>query len=237
MHRPLFLYSRTMFTTSSHSSRLPLELYEEIIDCLLDHPPALRSCALTCRSFVLKSQRYLFSNVDLSTDPEHQYGHPTFADGHRLRKILECSPHLASYVVNLRITSSTLVMRPKTAEEREVHLARKQRLEEAVVYCIRKFRHLRCLSIDTWYRSSTCTNQEVLKALQSAVALPSLVCLDQSSMLPSLFMQRSRLSYFSFPIGKGGVGIIPPENPSHEQRRSRCRVEFLRVTQVKMAFT
>ncbi|KAF9545223.1 hypothetical protein CPC08DRAFT_755727 [Agrocybe pediades] len=225
-----------MPTTSSPSSRLPFELYEEIIDCLYDHPPALRSCALICRSFVLKSQRYLFCNVDLSTDPEHQYGHPSFADGHRFRTILEGSPHLASYVLNLRITSNSQVLRRKAAVESEgdSSFARKRRLEEAVIYCLLQFHHLRCLSVDTRYRSSTCTNPEFLAALKDAVTLPSLVCLDQSSMLALLFMQRNLLPYLSLCIGEAGLVAIP-ENPSPEQRRNRCRVEFLRITQAKMA--
>ncbi|KAF9561636.1 hypothetical protein CPC08DRAFT_817621 [Agrocybe pediades] len=225
-----------MSTDSPPPSQLPFELYEEIIDRLYDHPPALRSCALTCRSFVLKSQRHLFSNIDLSTEPEHQYDHPSFADACRFRIILERSPHLASYVLNLRITSNSQALRLKATGESagDSRFAKKRRLEEAVIYCLCQFRHLRCLSVDTRYRSSTCTNPEFLEALKDAVALPSFICLDQSSMSALLFEQRRRLPYLSLCIGEGGLMAIP-ENLSLEQRRNRCKVELLRVTQVKMA--
>ncbi|KAF4614534.1 hypothetical protein D9613_002451 [Agrocybe pediades] len=220
-----------MSDTPRSQSRLPQELYDEIIDHLSDHPPTLRSCALTCRSFVVKSQRHFFCNVALSTEP----GHPevqwyksdifSFADADRFRSILEGSPHLASYVLNLRITSNSHIQKRIDKNERAMHQSRKEKLEEDVTFCLRQLRSLRCLSIDTRQVSPTFTNPEFQNALKDAVALPSLICLDQSTLTELLFTQRRSLQYLS--ISSEGFSEYPSPGRGHNW----CRVEFLHIRQ------
>ncbi|CCM00077.1 uncharacterized protein FIBRA_02104 [Fibroporia radiculosa] len=72
---------------------VPPELWDDIIDCLWNDRPALLACTLTCRAWLPRARFHAFhsiSVVDLSSFK-------------RLHRLLDASPHLASYVRRLSI--------------------------------------------------------------------------------------------------------------------------------------
>jgi hypothetical protein len=54
--------------TSDSARVVPQEIAERIIDCIHDDPPALRSCALVCHSWLKHSRSHLFRRIAVSFD-------------------------------------------------------------------------------------------------------------------------------------------------------------------------
>ena len=87
------------------ASRLPVEVCENVIDMLyslvlqdqLEHTRTLRSCALVCKAWRVRSQRNLFYSVVL---------HGTEAM-RRLAAVLDNGPHLCDYVREVVLTGRT----------------------------------------------------------------------------------------------------------------------------------
>ncbi|GBE88104.1 hypothetical protein BKA93DRAFT_828435 [Sparassis latifolia] len=80
-------------------SRLPLEVYDYIIDLSREESSdernytTLRSCALTCRAWLARSQYNLFHTVELNTREQL----------HAFSKLIDQSPRLATFVQELII--------------------------------------------------------------------------------------------------------------------------------------
>ena len=77
--------------------RVPFELSDYIIDFLHDDPKALRSCALTCYSWLFASRFHLFRSISLQNR--------SVADP--LERLLRASPELGLYVRDLTVTKFT----------------------------------------------------------------------------------------------------------------------------------
>ncbi|KAJ6549114.1 hypothetical protein DFH09DRAFT_1281552 [Mycena vulgaris] len=87
---------------------LPQELCDEIID--MTRGRTLRACALVCRAFVLRSQKQLFSHVDIVIlhPTLKRRGSPIGVDrSERLQTLLSQSPHIIRYIHSLRIANDT----------------------------------------------------------------------------------------------------------------------------------
>ncbi|OCH95123.1 hypothetical protein OBBRIDRAFT_643745 [Obba rivulosa] len=69
------------------TKRLPLEIYDEVIDWLHDDYAALAACSLTCKAWSYRSQFLLFRKVALHADTWQAFEH-----------VVQCSPHLANFV-------------------------------------------------------------------------------------------------------------------------------------------
>ncbi|OCH90374.1 hypothetical protein OBBRIDRAFT_730925, partial [Obba rivulosa] len=69
--------------------QLPQEMTDTIIDFLHDDAAALRSCSLTCRTWLVRSRHHLFSEIKL------QGGTASIA---LFARLLSFAPHLAPYV-------------------------------------------------------------------------------------------------------------------------------------------
>ncbi|KAF5376442.1 hypothetical protein D9615_008673 [Tricholomella constricta] len=82
------------------SSMLPLELINMIIDELAGDKPALSACSLTSSSLREQAQKHLFSDIVLDLDTID----PSSSDD--LHDILYSNPHLASFVVSLKVQFS-----------------------------------------------------------------------------------------------------------------------------------
>ncbi|KAF4615003.1 hypothetical protein D9613_002461 [Agrocybe pediades] len=219
---------------------LPPELHDKIIDYFKDDLLFLRSCASACRVFIARCQYYMFRSLALATDPNHrETKHPgaelVFLDANRFYSIIKDSPHIADYVRHLRIASV-----PEYGALPEGHLTREERAgrrerEKSVAFCLDRLRNLRCLSIDSGKRCPVFKNPILLRAIQAAIVQPTLVCLDQSSMLHATFRQKAHLTCLSFTIDANRFPPSSARGASQVFDLPRCSVEFLRVRQVAMS--
>ncbi|KAF9555803.1 hypothetical protein CPC08DRAFT_820828 [Agrocybe pediades] len=218
--------------------RLPPELLDKIIDCFADDVVFMRSCASACRVFLARCQFHIFYNLALTTDPEHPEtkrpdAHLFFLNPVRFRSIIKDSPHIADYVHNLRIASVPQhEPRPEswlTHEEREARVER----ENSVAVCLDRLRNLRSLSVDSGNGSPIFGNPILWRAIQDAIMQSNLVCLDQSTMVETVFRQRAHLTCLSFTIDRHGFPISSAGSASQRFDPPRCSVNFLRVMQSK----
>ena len=92
--------------SDNNASCLPVEVCENVIDMLyslvlrdqLEYTRTLRSCALVCKAWRVRSQRNLFYSVVL---------HSTEAV-HKLASVLDTGPHLRDYVREVLLIGRTL---------------------------------------------------------------------------------------------------------------------------------
>ena len=117
--------------------RLPPELAHEIIEYLWDDRSALKSCALTCHSFVASSQRQLFSSVVLELQSADGMTSSAGATGANFKCVLERSPHIAGYVRGLEINNLESIS-DCTAESRTY---------QTLILCLAPLRNLRALKL------------------------------------------------------------------------------------------
>ena len=78
--------------------RLPLELVDIITDSLQDDIQSLKNCALSSRSLRFSAQRHLFNTIYLTSSSGDL---PGSCEG--LHAILRCSPHIITYIRELRL--------------------------------------------------------------------------------------------------------------------------------------
>ena len=88
--------------------QLPTEIYESILDELIESPETLCACALVCHLFAQQAQKLLFSSISL-THPAKVFkpalGIRLFVwPSMRFLQIISSSPHLAGYVKTLGIS-------------------------------------------------------------------------------------------------------------------------------------
>jgi hypothetical protein len=84
---------------------LPQELFDIIIDGLNGSLWALRNCSLVCRSWVHSSRRHLFRRIALVPPHSRHISHRGVCESHcqRLHRILLGSPHIATYIRELKV--------------------------------------------------------------------------------------------------------------------------------------
>ena len=70
----------TPLTTTMSNKRLPAELLDLIVGHLYDSRDALKSCCLVSKSWIPRARRYLFANVEFSTETDLQSWKTTFPD-------------------------------------------------------------------------------------------------------------------------------------------------------------
>ena len=70
----------TPLTTTMSNKRLPAELLDLIVGLLYDSRDALKSCCLVSKSWIPRARRYLFANVEFSTETDLQLWKTTFPD-------------------------------------------------------------------------------------------------------------------------------------------------------------
>lgn len=102
-------------STQLHPSRLPLEVYELIIDQLHDDPLALEACALTCRAWLPRSRFRLFL-----IQIQHV---PTVGTYNNLLRRIRASPSLPQYVRALCVSRFTNDRKPTWTNRIPVQLA------------------------------------------------------------------------------------------------------------------
>ncbi|KZT03525.1 uncharacterized protein LAESUDRAFT_335360 [Laetiporus sulphureus 93-53] len=73
--------------------RLPLELHDCILDCLVDDRRALATCSLVCRAWLPTARSHLFHAVTLSGS----------AQGSRFQELVQQSPYIGRYVRKLAL--------------------------------------------------------------------------------------------------------------------------------------
>ncbi|KAF8197556.1 hypothetical protein BJ912DRAFT_79444 [Pholiota molesta] len=144
--------------------QIPQELNSEIIGFLRNDKAALKSCALTCRSFLPESQRQLFSAISLY--PPTCVEGPTSSD---FKRFLEAAPYLSEYVHRLEIHD---LSRPD------------QTCDQDLISCLRYLRNLKALKVRCPQGRFDIRRWEdirrggLLTALLETMKLPTLTCLD-----------------------------------------------------------
>jgi hypothetical protein len=97
-------------TDGSNLISFPTEIYESILDELVEWPETLRACALVSRLFAQLAQKLLFSCICLKRPTKR--ANPTLGDEPYVRpsigffRTLSSSPHLAGYVKSLIISDA-----------------------------------------------------------------------------------------------------------------------------------
>ncbi|KAH8099420.1 hypothetical protein BXZ70DRAFT_1009229 [Cristinia sonorae] len=86
-------------STSTYSPRIPVEIYETIIDILaLADIPSLKNCHLASRLFVPRCRSHIFRSIHLSSrDTPHRHS------GEDLYTLLSASPDIAFHIRELKI--------------------------------------------------------------------------------------------------------------------------------------
>ena len=108
-------------TDGSNFISFPTEIYEFILDELVESPETLRSCALVSRLFAQLSQKLLFSCICLKRPT--QVLNPAPGDESYVRpsigffRVLSSSPHLARYVKSLIVSDADPFRHPNTYRE------------------------------------------------------------------------------------------------------------------------
>jgi len=99
-------------TDGSNLISLPTEIYETILDELVEWPQTLRACALVSHLFAQLAQKLLFSCIcfkSLSKVVNPAVGDKSYVQPSiRFFQILSSSPHLAGYVKSLIVTDADL---------------------------------------------------------------------------------------------------------------------------------
>ena len=97
-------------TDGSNLISLPTEIYESILDELVESPETLRACALVSRLFAQLAQKLLFSCICLKRPTK--VVNPALGDESYTRpylhffQILSSSPHLAGYIKSLIVSDA-----------------------------------------------------------------------------------------------------------------------------------
>lgn len=94
------------------STKLPLELTDKIIDCLLADDAALRACSLVCRAFLRRSRYHRFRYVNLNQRTSEKF-----------ENLLNTSPDIGAYVRELHVSTSTFERPPTWVDERLPRIA------------------------------------------------------------------------------------------------------------------
>jgi hypothetical protein len=161
--------------------QIPQELNNEIIGFLRNDKAALKSCALTCRSFLPESQRQLFSAISLY--PSTGVERPTSSD---FKRFLEAAPYLSEYVHRLEIHD---LSRPD------------QTCDQDLISCLRYLRNLKALKVRCPQGRFDIRRWEdirrggLLTALLETMKLPTLTCLDFDCLPFSLITQCPTLKH------------------------------------------
>ncbi|KAF9555813.1 hypothetical protein CPC08DRAFT_119169 [Agrocybe pediades] len=199
---------------------------------------SLRTCSVTARTFVNRSQKHIFSSLALLTSTQ-QLNSPKevkevnpesrlfVITPHHLRWILENSPHIAHYVHYLRLVTPTHPVLPSETTKDEEQLHRTN-----ISFCLRQLSRLKGFSIDAGVLTSDSSG--FFQAVQDAAISTALTCLHYSS-LPNIFLsQRRHIEYLSFciglPLGDSFAQAAPESDDiAPGQPRTRCTVRNLMV--------
>jgi hypothetical protein len=86
-------------------TQLPQELMDIIFESTEDGKWTLRSCSLVCSSWLHSSRRHLFRRIVLLPPSRRHYdsGSRPTSDGQRLHNLLNMSPHIATYIRELKL--------------------------------------------------------------------------------------------------------------------------------------
>jgi len=138
------------------SPSMPLELWEQIIDCLSDDKTTLKSCSLTCQSWLPRTRYHTFSRVSI-----HSSNCAAFT------KLLESSSDVGSFIESLTIVGNF----PWTGVHEPLHQWLKS-MPAWVPSRLPRIRHLEMLqvSIDKKISSS------FLELLRTVTSLSLLFC-------------------------------------------------------------
>ena len=105
---------------TSHSTRLPKELFDRVIEYLSDDKPALKICSLVCRSWVYFTSQHLFARVlwppcyhlwpsfvkPSGKEPDTCKCNPLNGDFEYLAELLPTLPRVSTAVVELQLRSA-----------------------------------------------------------------------------------------------------------------------------------
>jgi len=208
------------------STRLPLELHNEIINILRDDLEALRACASTCRAFSSVAQKLIFSCIIVIAGTNRKGG--DYLTDAQFLDILENSPRIGSYVRSVKLARANAPEEMKTLIDKLYH-GRDFKMGRTIFSCLTYLTELECLSIDYgsgWKtRVLTADDEKRLEQeLACTLQLPTLHSLDMGHMTPGLLQYRKNLKFLCV----DGATLEEPKwvpNPG----MPRCSVKSLLV--------
>lgn len=196
------------------SPTLPLELENIILNLLKDDHQTLKACSLVCRSFLITSQKHLFSKIVLQRDPTKPI-YPALTT--RLRRVLFSSPHIASFIKSLDIIDNWAVRIPEGEERVRLFLTRSDRSENWVscdtdlTYILESIKNITCIAFSsagrgTAWHSLPMEMQDAIRSIFTSHRLIRVVLKHTDQFPLSLFSTCSALRHLEL----FGVGFDTP---------------------------